>query len=128
MYTTRPTTNRLGLVLAAVAAAAVIAFAISGSGAAAATAPANSGCATTCIDAGGTFGETIPVSLDAAGAAQFAATLRGRSDQAGPITMDFLSVAEGSEVVVLGSDSTVANVRLSSGHVGYVPATWVLGA
>jgi len=126
MYTTRPTTNRLGLALAAVAAAAVIAFAISGSGAAAAT--AESGCATTCIDAGGTFGETIPVSLDAAGAEQFANTLRGRSSQAGPITMDFLSVAEGSEVVVLGSDSTVATVRLSSGHVGYVPATWVLGA
>ena len=126
MYTTRPTTNRLGLVLAAVAAAAVIAFAISGSGAA--TATADSGCATTCIDAGGTFGETIPVSLDPAGAAQFADTLRGRSDQAGPITMDFLSVAEGSEVVVLGSDRTIATVRLSSGHVGYVPANWVLGA
>jgi hypothetical protein len=112
--------------LAAVAAAAVIAFAIGGSGATAAV--ADPGCATTCIDAGGTFGETIPVSLDAAGAGQFADILGGRSDQAGPITMDFLSVAEGSEVVVLGSDSTVATVQLSSGRIGYVPATWVVGA
>jgi len=127
MYTTRPTTNRLGLVMAAMAAAAVVAFVIGGSGAAATT-TTDSGCATTCIDAGGTFGETIPVSLDAAGAEQFADILRGRSNQAGPITMDFLSVAEGSEVVVLDSDSTIATVRLSSGRVGFVPATWVLSA
>ncbi|NNC92344.1 MAG: hypothetical protein HKN80_07595 [Acidimicrobiia bacterium] len=123
MYTT---TSRFGLILAALAVGAVINFAIGGSGAAATTADPT--CATTCIDAGGTFGDTIPVSLDATGAEQFANILQGQSNHAGPITMDFLSVAEGSEVVILGSDSTVATVRLGSGHVGFVPATWVLGA
>ena len=42
--------------------------------------------------------------------------------------MDFMSVDEGSEVVVLDAGAEVATVQLTSGRIGFVPVAWLQSA
>ena len=121
------TTRRFLSTIVALGAAAFLLFAFGGPGTAsdANSAPA---CKTTCIDAGGTFGPTVPVSIDEESADRFASIINGESARTGRITMNFISVDEGTAVEVLSSDERIAQVRLSAGRVGYVPVAWVSGA
>ena len=128
MYTSRSTTHRFGAMFLSLAAAALVVFAIAGPGQATSSATAEEGCATVCIDADGAFGPTIPVSLDEDSAASLAAIIGGDAGTARPITMDFMSVDEGSEVVVLDAGDRVATVQLSSGRIGFVPVAWLQSA
>ena len=128
MYTSPSTSHRFEAMFLSLAAAALVVFAIAGPGQAAPTETLESGCATVCIDAGGAFGPTIPVSLDEDSAANLAAIIGGDAGEARPITMDFISVDEGSEVVVLDTDAQVATVQLTSGRIGFVPVAWLQSA
>lgn len=130
MYTTSPsTTRRFGsIVLSLAAAAALVLFVIAGPGQAAPEVGVESGCASVCIDANGAFGPTIPVSLDEGSAANLAAIIGGDAGDVRPITMDFISVEEGSEVVILDANAGVATVQLSSGRIGFVPVVWLQNA
>ena len=128
MYTSRSTTNRFGAMFLSLAAAALVVFAIAGPGQATPTETPEPGCASVCIDADGAFGPTIPVSLDEDSAANLAAIIGGDAGDARPITMDFMSVDEGSEVVVLDAGAEVATVQLSSGRIGFVPVAWLQSA
>ncbi len=111
----------------ALAAAAVLLVAIVGPGAAAPEVPA-SDCISTCIDAGGTFGPTVPVSINEESADRFVSIVSGDSARSGSVTMNFISVEEGTEVEVLSSNGRTARVQLAAGQVGYVPVAWVTGA
>lgn len=122
------TTRRFLSTIVALGAAAFLLIAIGGPGTAASDADSAPGCKTTCIDAGGTFGPTVPVSIDEESADRFASIINGESARIGRITMNFISVDEGTAVEVLSSDERIAQVRLSAGRVGYVPVAWVSGA
>ena len=113
--------------IVAFAAAAVLFVAVVGPGAATSDVPA-SNCQSTCIDAGGTFGPTIPVSINEESADRFASIIDGDSARNGSVTMNFISVEEGSEVEVLSSNDRTARVQLAAGQVGYVPVAWVTNA
>ncbi|MDH3538767.1 MAG: hypothetical protein OEP52_02130 [Acidimicrobiia bacterium] len=128
MNNRRSTTNRFGAMLLSLGAAAVVVFALAGPGRATSAETPDQACATVCIDADGAFGPTIPVSLDEDSAASLAAIIGGDAGAARPITMDFMSVDEGAEVVVLDSDDRVATVQLSTGRIGYVPVAWLQSA
>lgn len=125
MNTSRSTASRFGTMFLSLAAAALVVFAIAGPGKASPAEVAEAGCATVCIDADGAFGPTIPVSLDEDSAASLAAIIGGDAGTARPITMDFMSVDEGTEVVVIDSDARIATVQLSTGRIGYVPVAWL---
>ncbi len=122
------TTHRFLSTIVALGAAAFLLIAIGGPGTAASDANSAPSCKTTCIDAGGTFGPTVPVSIDEESADRFASIINGESARTGRITMNFISVDEGTAVEVLSSDNRIAQVRLSAGRVGYVPVAWVSGA
>ena len=128
MNTSRSTTSRFGAMFLSLGAAALVVFALAGPGGATAADSPEAGCASVCIDADGAFGPTLPVSLDEDSAANLAAIIGGDAGTDRPITMDFMSVAEGSEVVVLESDTRIATVQLGSGRVGYVPVAWLQSA
>ncbi|MGI9648470.1 MAG: hypothetical protein ACR2OI_08130 [Acidimicrobiia bacterium] len=117
----RPTTIVLGLVAAALAV-----LMLAGPGSAAPQGDASS-CPTTCLDDGGTFGPTIPVSLDAASALDLVAVIEGHNPGPRTVTMDFISAEAGREVTVVADDGTVATIELD-GRVGYVPSGWVQGS
>jgi ABC-type glycerol-3-phosphate transport system substrate-binding protein len=122
------TTRRFLSTIVALGAAAFLLIAIGGPGTTASDADSAPVCKTTCIDAGGTFGPTVPVSIDEESADRFASIINGESARTGRITMNFISVDEGTAVEVLSSDERIAQVRLSAGRVGYVPVAWVSGA
>ena len=128
MYTSRSTTHRFGVTFLSLAAAAVVVFALAAPGQASLDAPTEPGCASVCIDADGAFGPTVPVSLTEESADQFVAILSGDSEESKSITMDFMSVEEGTEVVVLDAAASVATVQLPSGRVAFVPAAWLQSA
>ena len=129
MYTTTPsTTRRIATTISSLALAALVFVALAGPGRAAPEAAPDTGCTSVCIDAGGTFGPTVPVALDQASADQFAAIIGGASADEKSITMDFMSVDEGAEVVVLDAGARVATVQLDSGRIGYVPVAWLQSA
>ncbi len=128
MYTRSTTTHRFTTRILGLFALIALVFAIAGPGRADSQAAPETTCENTCITAGGVFGPTVPVSVNMESAGQFVAIIDGASHQERPVTMNFLSVDEGSEVVVLATDGEVATVRLSTGRVGYVPTAWVQGA
>ena len=117
----RPTTIVLGLVAAALAM-----LMLAGPGSAAPQADA-SGCPTTCLDAGGAFGPTIPVSLEAASALNLVAVIDGHNPGPRTVSMEFISADAGREVTVIANDGTIATIELD-GRLGYVPADWVVGS
>jgi hypothetical protein len=110
------------------AAAALVVFVIAGPGSAASDQALEPDCASVCINADGAFGPTIPVSLDKESAANFAAIIGGDAGAARPITMDFMSVDEGAEVVILEAGARIATVQLDSGRIGFVPVAWLESA
>lgn len=117
----RPTTIVLGLVAAALA---VVMLAGPGNAAPETKAPA---CPTTCLDDGGAFGPTIPVSLDSTSALHLVAVIEGHNPGTRTVSMSFISAEAGSEVTVIADDGTVATIELD-GRVGYVPSDWVQGS
>ena len=121
------TTRRFLSTIVALGAAAVVLIAIGGPGTAASDADSAPNCKTTCIDAGGTFGPTVPVSINQESADRFVSIIDDEAARTGRITMNFISVDEGTPVEVLSSDDRIAQVRLSAGRVGYVPIAWVSG-
>lgn len=128
MYTSRSTAHRFGVTFLSVAAAALVVFTLAAPGQASLDAPTATACASVCIDADGAFGPTVPVSLNEESADQFAAILGGDSEKSKSITMDFMSVDEGTEVVVLQAGTSVATVQLPSGRVAFLPVAWIQSA
>ncbi len=125
MYNASTTTRRFAITIAALIAAALFLIAIGGPGSAVSAVSSATDCESTCIDAGGTFGPTVPVSINEESADRFVSIIDGDSDRTGRITMNFISVEEGTAVQVLSSDDRIARVRTDSGQIGYVPAAWI---
>ena len=127
MFSSSSTTRRFATTIAALAAIALFLVAVGGPGTAFSDKEPAATCESTCIDAGGTFGPTIPVSINEESADRFASIIDGDSARTGRITMNFISVDEGTAVRVLSSNDRTAQVQLSAGQVGYVPVAWVTG-
>lgn len=121
---TRSTTISRSLVAALVGFTLAVAFA-AGPGHADPEVPPAAGH----LDAGGTFGPTVPLSVDRQSAETLTAIIDGGAAPGGSANMRFISVDEGVGVDVIASDGGTATVRLSDGkdegRVGYVPAAWV---
>ncbi len=128
MYTHRSIARRFGAIAVSLAAGALVLFTLAGTGNATSDPATDASCESTCIDAGGAFGPTVPVSLDTESADQFIAIIEGDSGQDRAVSMDFMSVEEGTEIVVLATGDRVATVQFTTGRVGYVPVAWVNGA
>lgn len=128
MQTGSPTTRRSSRVVAAVAVAAVALSLLAGPGRAETAAAPQPGTIAH-LDANGTFGPTVPFSVDQESATSLAAIVNGDARQSRPVTMDFISVDEGVEIEIISQSGDTAAVRLvdgpNQGRVGYVPTAWV---
>ncbi len=120
--------SRSSRILLGLSAAAVLLVVIAGPGTAGSNQQVDSNCPSTCIDAGGTFGPTIPVSINEESADRFAAIIDGEAARTGRTTMNLMAVDEGTAVEVLSSNDRTAQVRLPAGQIGYVPVAWVTSA